>query len=609
MIKPWSISTTVRNPDRLRDFLSVLKLLEGEPFNTENQIKYQILLIRNKVYKPKDLTSVQEGYFQDFEKEMPFAVAQSIFNAQNYVDPAMRGRNSVAPLNKMGLCVAKNATEMIKITPLGEYFLSDDYDLGKLFFIHFLKWQLPNPDSRTFRSSDGFAIKPFIGTLHLIKAVNIKWQALGNNPIGISKEEFSLFAPTLIHYLNIDHQVAKLIEYRIGLRRQITEQKRQDFREEYRRQFGAEFLGSHDRVAVDSLLKNLKDYGDNAIRYFRLTRFIYIRGGGFYIDLEVRRAIELDKLLATDDASPLCFGTTDEYLAYLADINQPVLPWETEEELRRIAGVLNADIYKFIRDLKSKSIDVPPFPFRDITSLKKAALEQHIENLRTFRRRLHDIKIHFESQDLGKIEEYITELQTIHDSKKKKSIELEKFVTLALNALNDALAIKPNYPVGDDNEPTFTAPAYKPDIECFYEMFNSVCEVTMLANRSQWYNEGQPVMRHVRGFENSFPDKTAYCLFIAPKLHQDTIETFWFAVKYEYKGSKQKIIPLSITQFVRLLKVLVKIKRQGRIFEHTELRNLYDRIIELSDSALNSGEWIDGIPNIISDWESLILSN
>ncbi len=63
---------------------------------------------------------------------MPFSVAESIFNAQNYEDPAiMRGRNSVAPLNKMGLCIAKNSAEGIRITPLGEYFLSEDYDLGK----------------------------------------------------------------------------------------------------------------------------------------------------------------------------------------------------------------------------------------------------------------------------------------------------------------------------------------------------------------------------------------------------------------------------------------------------------------------------------------------
>jgi len=107
MKKPWSISTTVRNPERLRDFLGVLKTLEGEPFNSKNQIKYQILLIKNKFYRPNNLTKEQKEYFDDIEKVTPFSVAKEIFNAQKYKDPSMRGRNSVAPLNKMGLCIAK----------------------------------------------------------------------------------------------------------------------------------------------------------------------------------------------------------------------------------------------------------------------------------------------------------------------------------------------------------------------------------------------------------------------------------------------------------------------------------------------------------------------
>jgi len=70
MKKPWSISTTVRNPERLRNFLNVLKILEGQPFNSDNQIKYQILLIQHKLYKPTQLTKEQEGYYKDIEKEM-----------------------------------------------------------------------------------------------------------------------------------------------------------------------------------------------------------------------------------------------------------------------------------------------------------------------------------------------------------------------------------------------------------------------------------------------------------------------------------------------------------------------------------------------------------
>ena len=44
-------------------------------------------------------------------------------------------------------------------------------------------------------------------------------------------------------------------------------------------------------------------------------------------------------------------------------------------------------------------------------------------------------------------------------------------------------------------------------------------------------------MRHLRDFENTF-NKDSYCLFIAPKIHIDTLNTFWFSVKYEYQGKK-----------------------------------------------------------------------
>lgn len=608
MRKPWSISTTVRNPDRLRDFLRILKKLEGQLFNSENQIKYQILLIQNKLYKPTYLTREQEEYFDDIEKEMPFSVAEEIFNTQNYEDPAMRGRNSVAPLNKMGLSIAKNLSENVKITPLGKYFLSRDYDLGKLFFIHFLKWQLPNPASRKFSENDGFAIKPFIGTLHLINEVNKRWAKIGNDPIGISKDEFSLFALTLIDYRKMKKQAEKLIEYRIGLRSQKDDKSRRKFKDTFRKNFAKIFLKTSKSVEIAKLLNNLKDYGDNAIRYFRLTRYLQIRGGGFYVDLEPRRSIELDKLLASDNAAPLAFKSADEYIEYLANLEQPILPWETKPELERIADNLNRDVQDYVSDLRLKMIGILVFSFQKIEKLDIEQLKQYIEELRVYRRKLQELETNFESQDVLKIHEYIDALRNIYQSDNKKSIELEKLSTLALNALNDALEIKPNYPVGDDNEPTFTAPANKPDIECFYEKFNSVCEVTMLTGRTQWYNEGQPVMRHMREFEESHTGKAAYCLFIAPRLHQDTVETFWMAIKYGYKGAAQRIVPLSISQFTRLLESLLEIRKQGRRFIHDEILNLYEQILGLTNCVAHSGEWIEQISETITKWQKSILA-
>lgn len=50
--KPWSISTTVRNPARLRDFVLVLAEIEGKPFDTNTQCEFQIRLIQSRLYRP-----------------------------------------------------------------------------------------------------------------------------------------------------------------------------------------------------------------------------------------------------------------------------------------------------------------------------------------------------------------------------------------------------------------------------------------------------------------------------------------------------------------------------------------------------------------------------
>ena len=555
-----------------------------------------------------DLTTKQRKYFHNIEKVLPFSVAREIFDAQNYEDPAMRGRTSVAPMNTMGLCIAKNSAGNIKITSLGEYFLEKNYDLGRLFLIFFLKWQLPNPASKTFLANDGFNIKPFIGTLHLIREVNELWAMAGNDPIGISKDEFSLFVPTLIDYRNIKQQAKELIEYRDEIRSQKDDESKRKFRTRFKKDFAKTFLETSNSQKIERLLKNLDDYGDNAIRYFRLTRFVHIRGGGFYVDLEPRRLIELGKLLSTDNASPLEFASTDEYTDYLTNIEQPVLPWEIKHDLEKIANSLNSDVQTYTRELFPKAKKLPAFNFQNIEMLSAKELKQYIEELRAYRRKLQELETHFESQNISKIREYIDALRNIHQSENKKSIELEKLSALALNALNDAIEIRPNYPVGDDNEPTFTAPANKPDIECFYERFNSVCEVTMLTNRSQWYYEGQPVMRHFRTFEEAYIEKPAYCLFIAPRLHQDTIETFWMAIRHGYIGATQKIVPLSISQFIRLLETLEETKRQDKRFTHNELLKLYEQILDLTDQVGDSAEWIEQIPNAIRSWKTSILA-
>ena len=308
MKKPWSVTTTLRNPERLRDFLIVLKNIDGEVWNLETQKKYQILLIKYRKYGYgsrqfyNGLSPKQINLINDLNKEISFREAEDIFNTKGYEDPAMRGRQSINPLKKLGLVSIKEGK--VCIADLGHLLLKDDYDLGEMFFRSFIKWQIPNLDNDDYRLADGYDIKPFIGTLHLINTVNKKTIVNGEEPKGISKQEFSLFVPTLVSYKNIEKYADEIIKLRTELKGKNKQEHKRTF-EKYKKQFVRNFLGSKNTREIEKLSNNLKDYGDNAIRYFRLTRYLYIRGNGFYVDLEQRRQVEIKNLLAFDSGKSL----------------------------------------------------------------------------------------------------------------------------------------------------------------------------------------------------------------------------------------------------------------------------------------------------------------
>ena len=222
----------------------------------------------------------------------------------------------------MGL--ATIVDDKVYITSLGEYLLSDDYDLGELFFKSFLKWQYPNPVDREFTDRFTYNLKPFILTLHMIRRVNELCQEKEIKAKGISKQEFEIFVQTINHYDELETRANLVVDFRKKLENIKEHKLKKEFIQEYKDEFLKDF----------SNVENLKDYTDNTIRYFRLTRLIYIRGGGYYIDLEPRRIVEIDALLNTYDGSAQEFSK-DKYIEYISDINLPVLPWETDAQKKK----------------------------------------------------------------------------------------------------------------------------------------------------------------------------------------------------------------------------------------------------------------------------------
>lgn len=582
----WSLSTTLRNPERIPGFFFTISELDGFEWNHETQMKLQALLIKNRLYKPtpSNLNSKQVKILDDPLQEMTYETAREIFDSKNYMDPPMRGRTSFDPVEKMGLVHIVNGR--IKVSELGLKYINGDIDFGEVILNSFLKLQYPNPLTPGF---DGYNTKPFINTLRLINLVNTKCLNLGMVAKGISREELGIFALSLKRYIDVELVADRLIDFRIAKDNISDYDGKRRFTESYI----LDYLSTFQKP-----ISNVYEYSDNMIRCLRLTKFIFIRGGGYYIDLEPRRMVEIQSLLAYDNGSSRTFSE-HEWIEYMADYSSYKVPWEETNKLIEIKKQIIDEVNLIESEL---NYPITRFNFDESNPLM---IKEEIEEYRGYRTILQTEFLKYEYQDINKIDNTILELINIRDLGSKPSIELERLANLSLNIIDDALKIKPNYPVGDDNQPIFTAPAKVPDIECYYETFNSICEVTMLTGRDQWYNEGQPVMRHLRDFERRNEDKIAYCLFVAPSIHIDTLNTFWTSVKYEYEGNKQKIIPITINQLIMILKSVKELREKNKKISHIEYKSFLDQCTDLSDVA-SSIQWKEKISHHIEVFNSTL---
>jgi len=591
----WSISTTIRNPERVIKFLKVLKQLEGEEFSGETQMKFQTLLIKNRFYTPTNIPRQYQALFKDLTQDISYEVAKEVFDAQGYEDPALRGRTSAAPLGKLGFAIAKRSLGKVIITPLGNLYLSSDADVSYVFFKSMLKLQFPNPLSDDFSEKRGFDIQPFIATMHLMRRTG-----------RLSQAEFSLFVPTLINYKDIENYAQRIAEFR----KLSSEEK-----DAYTLKFLKEFYGESTLTREQE--NNPFEYGDNSMRYFRLTKYFRVvkdAFGPWSIELEPSRKQEIEQLLSLYNGSAKRFSSMDEYVKYISDIHVPVLPWETDvAKSREVAQSLLRIIEKdysglqsaLPSELKSRHEALLSVP---IDKLELSALRQHVEKLRAFRLELllagRDRSLR---RNIGELKTIVSIFKDRSKMKKVDPLDFEHLISQCLKILNDEILIKPNCIFDDEGKPIGFAPGNKADIEGYYESFNSIIEATLDVTRNQVYRESMPVMRHLKDFEGKYSDKPAFCVFIAPKVHDDTINYFWYAVKHEFQGGKQKIVALELVNFVSILECFITLAEKGKPFTHKATMSLYDLIVSDVNHQSSSVDWLRNVSENISKWEKSLV--
>ncbi len=169
--------------------------------------------------------------------------------------------------------------------------------------------------------------------------------------------------------------------------------------------------------------------------------------------------------------------------------------------------------------------------------------------------------------------------------------------------LNDG-KINGNFKIDSEGMPSNTALGNMPDIECNYENFDIVVEVTMSSGKRQYEIEGEPVARHLgelKTTEGRPKEREAYCVFIASTINEATLAHFFSLhyTKVKYYGGRSKIIPIRLKDFIGML--LCARKNQSKL-NSKKLKSYLENLSKKALEAEDEEEWFSYIQETTSNW-------
>lgn len=600
-MKAWSISTTIRNPERIPDFMKAVEPVVGANWNKDTQIKYFANQIVTRIYKPIDtnLSPKNIQLLNDQDAEISVAKAFEIIDEKEYTDVHMRGRTSMSPLVDNGLVTT---FDTVKLTSLGKALIDGEIPFNEVMMNFAFKWQVPQPNHSKFKSENGYSIRPFIGTLALIKRVNQLWEAAGNERKGISWDEFCIYGPTLIHFSEIDNWAKEIISVRKAVQSANGNIAKDSTWKNGINKFLEPLLEGKERISDPKIIANLYDYGDNAFRYFKQSKFLSLRGGGRYIDISQLSEAQVEMLITDEEYKPLFFATPEEYADYMQDLNSFVPSWATPEKKKTIEN-------KLLEILKAKGAEVhAPSKIKTHSSLPSALRED--ENISRLREAITEVNMQDMTAEAATVDflaacvdDYLKlarrqDIPEAEITRIKAPTQLEYVTFKTFLSINDLVQIKPNYPVDDEGNPVFTAGGNLPDLEIFYKDFNAICEVTLMTNRAQWMAESQPVQRHLHDFAVKNSDKDAIGIFIAPSVHRDTKNSFKQSFHTGVDSlNSLKIIPFDFACWTATVGHLAEARKREKNISQSQFHAYLESLLPSTTKRENTDEWWERISN------------
>lgn len=448
-------------------------------------------------------------------------------------DPAFAARDRITRAPKaLGFVDLKDS---VAITPAGKALLNGKR-VDEVITRQLLKFQLPSPN-HTQSSEVTFGVKPYLELLRLTKELD-----------GISMTEIALFFTQMTHYRHYGDVMKKIQRFREQSRQNRKNRKEfveEQFQIQLKKIYAAEIRAgvTGTRESADSSLakflatkrSNLRDYADAFVRYLRATKLVTFNVQTSRLRISEFRQADVDFILQSVRREPENFSNKGNFNAWLFDSQQPALLSDDRGALERKLEMLGLTAIN-----KTKNIE---WLKDQIEILEAEAAKNQMEEL------TGSLKSFDGFQEIEAVFEQIRNRE-IPDA----PLYFEWNIWRAMVMLNDAINITGNFRLDLDGAPLSSAPGNTPDIECEYENFNLIVEVTLSSGQKQFEMEGEPVARHY-GKAQQLSEKPTYCLFVANKLNPGAVAHFFNLNRLNTAayGGKTRIIPISLDVFRGML--------------------------------------------------------
>lgn len=517
--KVFSINTTIRNPKRNRDFLTIFEPFDGRVFDTSCSYRYLYELIKHGVYQVSDISTEVKNKWENDVELSPEEITRAIDDNPQACGLHGRVMTQLRAIKDQGFlrfAPAGPGKYKIFITKLGHDIIDNIKDPTIAYTKAMLGLQAKSPA----RSTQLNESRPFLNTLFVIETVNKKWAALGYKPKGILLHEFAAF---VLSMKDCDYESAanRIIDYRLHYRFDPDKKAIESY------------LESEDILPLkfESLVR---DYPDEVFRKFEMTGLLKRHGSYYcYIDFSSYNYSKIQEILkAYAGYKWEDFKSVEEYYIYLE--NQ-IIPWEDNEFIR-----------KKVVDEKAKVLGITLNP--------ESTLE---ENERLLDRMFYTHALEgavqrYDYSFIGK------ELLILARGSKAKSeldsisepLRLEYLLALYFGKRYGLKGLISNIIYNEDGLPLHCAAGGKSDIIFHSEEGSYILEPTMISSKAQQLNnETANIVRHVKD-EESKTNLKYRVMMIAPRVHSDVADYF------QYKADREslKITPLSIERTVGLFK-------------------------------------------------------